>query len=106
MAAINIVVATRTYDSEKGGWVEKGSFDITPSPIVAQSQGIEVASITGANVGDLIFVNAEALAAQAMLQGAKVTAAGTVNLYFSNAYTSTTLTLGKTHVDYILVHLS
>lgn len=101
-------MATSAFShSVKGGWLEFGTFTLNPASIAAAAQGVETVTVTGAKVGDLVFVNAEALDNRVAVVGAKVTATDTVTVYINNMYDATTAVDGasKTY-SYILVHLS
>lgn len=94
-------------DSVMGAWIEFGSISVDPASIAAAAQGIETCAITGVKTGDLVFVNGEALPTMGALVGAKVTANGTVSLYFNNMYDATTaVDIGAVVVDIVIVHLS
>jgi len=73
-----------------GADMELGTFTLDAASVAAAAQGIETVTITGARVGDLIFVNEEAGVNRLVLAGAKVTADDTVSLYFNNMYDATT----------------
>lgn len=94
-------------NSVKGGWVEFGSVSINPASIAANAQGIETFTLTGAKVGDQVFVNAEALPASCAIVGAKVTAADTISIYLNNTIDATTaVDIGATTFNVLLLHLS
>ncbi len=91
----------------KGALIEFGTFTLDAASIAAAAQGVETVTITGAKVGDPVFVNARALGNRAAVVGAKVTAADTVSVYINNLYDATTaVNLADTTFDYILFHLS
>jgi hypothetical protein len=100
-------MAIKATKSMAGGELEFGTFSLNPASVAAASQGVETVTITGAKVGDLIFVNPEALENRFVCVGAKVTAADTVSVYLNNMYDSTTAVDGgaKTY-SYMLVHMS
>lgn len=106
MAATAVTQKMR-IDVGKGGWVEYGTFVLDAASIAAAAQGIETAAITGAKVGDGIFINCRAMEAKAAIVGAKVTAADEVSIYINNMYDATTaVDLGSLTFDYQLVHYS
>jgi hypothetical protein len=98
---------TKAFSHFTGGDVEFGTFTLDPASIAAASQGISTVTVTGAKVGDLVFVNAEALENRIAVVGAKVTATDTVSVYINNMFDSTTAVDGvsKTY-SYMLVHMS
>jgi hypothetical protein len=73
-----------------GADMEMGTFTLDGASVAAAAQGVETVTITGARVGDLIFVNEEVPVNRLVLAGAKVTANDTVSLYFNNMYDATT----------------
>lgn len=73
-----------------GGNVEFGTFSIDAASIAAAAQGIETVTVTGAKVGDLVFVNQEVPDNRVGVVGAKVTATDTVSVYINNMYDATT----------------
>lgn len=99
-------VKAKTFNIE-GGWIEFGTFTLDPASIAAAAQGVSTVTVTGAKVGDLIFVNPEALENRIAVVGAKVTDDDEVSVYINNMYDSTTAVDGasKTY-SYMLVHMS
>lgn len=106
MAATSITQKMR-IDDGKGGWVEFGTFVLDAASIAANAQGVETAAITGAKVGDGIFLNARAMEDDATIAGAKVTDTNEVSIYINNTFDATTaVDLGSLTFDYMLVHYS
>lgn len=101
------VVKGQIRDGVKGAWVEFGTFTLDAASIAAAAQGIETVTITGAKVGDLIFLNEEAPVTKLQNSGGKVTATDTVSVYLNNTYDATTAVdqTSKTF-NYILIHLT
>jgi hypothetical protein len=101
------MAAVARIHSAHGAQVEFGTFTLDPASVAAASQGVETVTVSGAKVGDLVFVNAEALDNRLAVVGAKVTATNTVSVYLNNMYDATTAVNGgsKTY-SYILVKLS
>jgi hypothetical protein len=87
--------------------IEVGTFTLDPASVAAAAQGLSTVTVTGAKVGDLVFVNAEALDNRIVCTGAKVTAPDTVTVYINNMYDSTTAVDGASKTwSYLLFHLS
>lgn len=107
MAATSVTRKATMHEGVKGAWIEFGTFSLDPASIAAAAQGTETATITGAKVGDLIFINVEAIETKISAVGAKVTATDTVTIYLNNTYDATTAVDGgaKTY-SYMLVHMS
>lgn len=106
MAATSVTQKMR-IDDGKGGWIETGTFVLDAASIAAAAQGIETATITGAEIGDGVFLNARAMEANAAVVGGKITAADTLSIYINNMYDSTTAkNLGSLTFDYMIVHYS
>lgn len=104
MAATSVTQKMR-IDDGKGGWVEFGTFVLDAASIAAGGQGIETAAITGAKVGDGIFLNARAMEDDSAVVGAKVTDTDEVSIYINNMIDATTaVDLGSLTFDYMLVH--
>jgi hypothetical protein len=80
----------KAHKSLQGADLEIGTFTLDAASVAAAAQGIETVTITGARVGDFIFVNEEAPVNRLVLAGAKVTADDTISLYFNNLYDATT----------------
>lgn len=94
-------------DDGKGGWIEYGTFSLNAASVAAAAQGIEVATITGAKVGDGVFLNCRAMEAKAAVVGGKITATDTLSIYINNMYdASTAVDLGALVFDYMIVHVS
>ena len=91
--------------SFQGAVIEIGTFTLDPASIADNSQGIETVTVAGAKVGDLVFINGEALPLGAIIAGAKVTATNTVSVYINNE-TGGALDIGSKTWDYLLVKLS
>jgi hypothetical protein len=90
-----------------GSNLEVGTFTLDPASIAAAAQGVSTVTVTGAKVGDLVFVNAEALDNRIVCAGAKVTATDTVSLYINNMFDATTAVDGASKTwSYLLFHLS
>lgn len=79
-----MAVKARLNDAVRGAEIEIGTFTLDPASIAAGAQGAETVTITGASVGDLIFVSAEALDAGLIPAGAKVTDDDEVTVYLNN----------------------
>lgn len=106
MAATS-VTRKMTIDDGKGGWVEFGTFVLNAASIAAAAQGVETGTITGAKVGDGVFVNCRAMEAKGAVVGAKITATDTISIYINNMYDATTaVDLGSLTFDYMVVHYS
>lgn len=71
-------------ESVKGAWLEFGTFTLDAASIAAGAQGIETVTVAGVEEGDQVFVNARALPQDAVIGGAKVTAADTISVYINN----------------------
>lgn len=94
-------------DGVSGAWIEFGQFTKDPASIAAAAQGIETETITGANTGDMVFVNMQAGPLMSIMCGAKITAADTISIYLNNAYdSSTAVDIGSKVFDVVLIHLS
>lgn len=95
------------HDGVQGAWIEFGTIVVDAASVAAAAQGIETTAITGVKTGDMVFTNARAMEAKAALVGGKVTADGTLSLYFNNMYDATTaVDLGSLTIDVMIVHLS
>lgn len=68
----------------KGAWLEWGTFTLDPAAIAAGAQGIETVTIDGIAVGDMVFIQAEALEQDISVVGSKVTADDTLSVYINN----------------------
>ena len=99
-----MAVNARNFSFE-GAHVELGTFSVNPASIAAGAQGTVAVTVTGAKVGDMLFVNAEALEADLVPAGAKVTATDTVTVYINNPGAGAVDGAAKTW-SYLLVHLS
>lgn len=94
-------------DAVKGGWIEFGTISINPASVAADAQGIETTTVDGANTGDMVFVNAQALPKMIACVGGKITAADTLSLYFNNTYDATTaVDVGAITVDVMIVRFA
>jgi len=101
------VTSKGRVDSGKGGWIEFGTFVLDAASIAAAAQGIETATITGAKVGDAVFLNARAMEANAAVVGGKITSTDTLSIYINNMYDATTAKdLGSLTFDWMIVHYS
>jgi len=106
MAATS-VTRKMTIDDGKGGWVEFGTFILDGASIAAGGQGIETATITGAKVGDAIFLNARAMEDDSAVVGGKITATDELSIYINSMIDATTaVDNGAITFDYMLVHYS
>lgn len=106
MAATSVTSKGR-IDSGKGGWIEFGTFVLDAASIAAAAQGIETATISGAKVGDAVFLNARAMENRGAVVGGKITATNTLSVYINNEYdASTALDLGSLTFDWMIVHYS
>jgi len=98
-------IKTNQYEGVRGGWLEVGEIDIDPSSIAAGAESAVTVSLSGAKVGDLVFVNPVSLDADLFPKGARISAADTLEVVIGNE--------GAAAVDgasrvwhYLLVHLS
>ena len=101
-------VSVKLQNHESGGRVEMGTFTLAANAggaLATDLQATDAVTITGAKVGDLIFVSEEAPDVKTVVAGAKVTAADTVTVYTQNAAATSVTPTSKTY-NYILVHLS
>ncbi len=80
MAATSVTEVGRIDDGVKGGRVKFYTFLLDPASINAAAQGTETVAVPGAKVGDLVFVNAEAIETKLQVAGAKVTADDVVTI--------------------------
>lgn len=87
----------------KGGTLEIWKFSLDPASIAAAAQGIETVAIPGARAGDPVFVNAEAIETQLLVQGAKVTGDNEVSVYLNNGINATTAIDGGAKVYYLQI---
>lgn len=95
------------HDGVKGASIEVGTFTLNPASIAAAAKGSEAVTITGAKVGDQVFVQAEDMEAMVVVTGAKVTATDTVTVYINNMYDATTaVDSGSKTYNFLLVHLT
>jgi hypothetical protein len=98
---------TKAFSHFTGADVEFGTFTFDMASVAAAAQGAQTVTVTGAKVGDLIFVNTEAAVATGVLAGAKVTATDTVTLYLNALRdTTTAFDAGSLTYSYLLVHMS
>ena len=106
MAATSVTPKMRILEG-KGGWVEFGTFVLDAASIAAAAQGIEVATISGAKVGDGVQLNVRTMEAKAAVVGGAITATDTLSIYINNMYDATTaVNLGSLTFDYMIIHYS
>ena len=84
-----------------GGNIEIGSLSLNPASIADNAQGITTGTIEGAEVGDIVFVNPEAMALGVAFVGAKITAEDTVSVYINNE-SGGAIDLAAMTFDYLL----
>lgn len=92
-------------DGVKGGLVEFGTFTLDPASLAAGAEAESTVTITGAKVGDLIFVNPRSLDADLFAKGARVSAADTVSVALGNEGSGAT-DGGSATWGYLLIHIS
>lgn len=79
------VIKSTSYDSQKGCFVERGTFTVTPGAITAGTP-VTVNPDTSSptcSVGDQIFVNPQSLTTDVIFVSCKVSSANTVQLVFN-----------------------
>ena len=90
----------------KGADIEIGTVtSANPASIAADAAGTVALTVTGADTGDIVFVNARALPDGLVVQGATVTAANTVTVQLQNT-TEAAVDADATDFEYLLVKVA
>ena len=102
--AVTATAVTKLAEAwEAGSKKEVYSFSIDPGSIATVAQEIETMAVTGARIGDPVFINIEALSASLVCQGAKVTATDVVSFYIAN-HQPTTAVDSAALVGYLTIY--
>lgn len=101
-----MAVKATIHDGVRGASVEFGTVtSANPASIAAGAEGSVTLTITGADTGDMIFVQARALAAGLYVREVTVTAANTVTVVLRNE-TGDPVDDAASDYDYMLVKVA
>ena len=98
-------VKATAHDGFQGASVEIGTIDIDPGSLGAGLESEASVTLTGAKVGDLVFVNPVSLDTDLFPKGARISATDTLAVLIGNEG-SGTVDGASREWHYILVHLS